>query len=319
MIVVTVIMLVLLAWSVLRSREPAYQVKSFRQWLSELSSAAGRGVDTNAAAAVRAIGPEGVPWLLDELAATDSRLKVFLMNGSRRLGLRSLPWTSAPKSDRQRLALYGFAIVGAGASNAVPVLVERLKTTASSRDAAMALSAIAGVGSLARALGPPEVGQNQTVRRMILTNLCQVMTNVDSVVRSATLDALIDFKSERRDAILLLVSLLRTTEKSVVTTLALHLKDFDPELGLVLPELLKVLKDRDPQVRIRAAMALGAYGPLARTALPALHDAADDPDAAVRDAITAAVSRIAPQARVWDPASFPPPPPLPPEQRIKLR
>ena len=79
------------------------------------------------------------------------------------------------------------------------------------------------------------------------------------------------------------------------------------EAARIVPALIEALKDKDSDVRRSAAIGLGSFGEQARDAIPALEAAQKGRDTRIREAAGVALSRI-------DPANFPAPSKLPPEQ-----
>lgn len=286
-----------LLWWVLTPHEPTYQGKGTHEWLYELSKRPGQGVDKNAVVALRAIGPNAVPILLDELEARDSRFRQLFLEKARKLGLR-LDHVKLDR-ERQRIALYGFAILGPAASNAIPVLTKRIRGRFS-KDSAQALGVIAGVGLLLRSLGPPldrsnpaEMARIGSIKGIIVTNLCHAVTNQAYVARRNAIDVLIDFEEDRSTVLACLVDIVRSETPQAANFAFDALYSLDPMSVSTVPALISMLEDPSATARIQAATVLARCGRLARSALPALEAIQNDPDLGVRSAVTRAIERIA--------------------------
>jgi hypothetical protein len=117
-----------------RNREPRYQGRTLTQWLQDYSDALGLPAkDKQAAArldasidAVRAIGPNALPFLLKNMAAKDSALERHLKS---LVGWQSLVQFHFTDHQQERyLAWHGFEILGHGATGAVSKLAGMLKS-----------------------------------------------------------------------------------------------------------------------------------------------------------------------------------------------
>jgi len=75
--VVLVALAGVIAWQALREREPVYQGKGLRVWLREYRLGLNTGASKVAADAVRHIGTNALPTLLEMLGAKDSKLKYW--------------------------------------------------------------------------------------------------------------------------------------------------------------------------------------------------------------------------------------------------
>jgi hypothetical protein len=131
-------------------REPQFESRPLRYWLRELPLTVATGFDDGlgyielnsatingvtcgasdteetsyAAKAVRELGAEVLPALLDELNRRDGRVKLFLARCARQIGY-SPHWLAIPADARREQALTAFRILGRNAQTAKPAL-ERL-------------------------------------------------------------------------------------------------------------------------------------------------------------------------------------------------
>src|ERR1044071_8506973 len=127
--VLLVAMAGVIAWPMLREREPVYQGKPFSFWLDRYcwnfgaESADGVKERKEADAAVRNIGTNGLPILLRMIKAGNSSWK----DKANEL-LRKQPLTSFQFNEDYdyRAAVQGFILLGADATPAVPTLIELL-------------------------------------------------------------------------------------------------------------------------------------------------------------------------------------------------
>jgi len=104
--------------------EPAYGGKKLSVWLDELSalnSSAQWDPETKQAKAVRAIGTNAIPWLLNEMSAKGSRMQWRL---NQLLGRQNVITYRFPNLDtRLRRAFVGFQALGPIAELATPELL----------------------------------------------------------------------------------------------------------------------------------------------------------------------------------------------------
>ena len=128
LLAVAVVVIAAAGWHLYATREPSYQGKSLSQWLEEGDS--GGCCQTNEMQevdrAVRAIGKQALPNLLQMLRVKDSWLKVNLMKLGAKQSLIRIPFTSA--DEHQSRAVIGFRALGQEAREALPELTEILQT-----------------------------------------------------------------------------------------------------------------------------------------------------------------------------------------------
>jgi HEAT repeat protein len=109
-------------WLVLRTREPAYHEKSLSVWLREAYEP-GR-VNPEIETAIRQIGTNALPRLLSLVKAKDSAFKRTLLTLLRRQSLIVIRMQS--EEERHGMAMAGFQVLGPTAKPAVPALINLL-------------------------------------------------------------------------------------------------------------------------------------------------------------------------------------------------
>ena len=107
-------------------REPVYQGKTLHYWLSAYWPGGSRPTEQNKIA-VRQIGTNAIPILLQWISARDSSIKKKMVTWISRHPW--VPFRLESEVDRNMLAASGFSILGKSqASSAVPALVEIVRT-----------------------------------------------------------------------------------------------------------------------------------------------------------------------------------------------
>lgn len=256
------------------SREPEYQGRKLTDWLRELEAAPDMASPQwrDSVAAIRAIGPNGLPTLLMMLRGTDSAWKVqavTLIQDTANVDLSE----SLAESD-QRRARIGFQVLGAAARPAIPKL------------AALAETAEPGLADRAF-LAMLEIGGAETIPPLL-----KVLTNANAPRQIMAVNYLGQFRSQARAAVPALVPLLNAGVPELRATAARALGNIGLEAPQAVPALTRTLSDPDRQVQAAAAMALGAFGTAAESALPALRELPDAPDDYGRRVIPRSIIRV---------------------------
>jgi hypothetical protein len=119
---------VLLVWRFLYSAEPVYNGRSLSAWAQQYGSNNWRGGGAPAAreaeAAIRQIGTNGIPFLLELMRVTDSGLKKKLRTIVSRSGHDPLSLKDT-SSEIRRVGAHGLAALGTNAPpSTVPALIE---------------------------------------------------------------------------------------------------------------------------------------------------------------------------------------------------
>ena len=302
-----------LIWVFLSAQsEPVYQGKPLRKWLalytpSELVLAPD---DPVANEALRHIGTNAIPTLLEMLQEKDSPLKTKWMALLQKQHFIQPP---LPAWVQNNQAVWGFQALGATASNAVPTLlrVYRRKISVSSQQ--QTLEALGAIGPPALPAGTPvlldgltnsildlranaasAIGQIHGQPEVFVPALINALKDSDYVVRLIAAEALAAYGPDSKPAIPGLVALMNDPNPYVCLAATNALKTIDPVAGM--PALINALKDSDAYVRINAARTLARYGPAAKSAAPALVALLNDPISFVRREATNVLKSIDPVA-----------------------
>ncbi|MEY2428196.1 MAG: hypothetical protein QOJ40_1081 [Verrucomicrobiota bacterium] len=278
-----------------RSPEPEYRGKKLSEWLLACGTSSNRPDEAEAPFAIRQIGTNALPWLIEWRNYQIPPWKTSLADTLER-GPLAAPYTRAiarALARRQALAsqtLIGYQILGRAAAPAVPQLRALLRDEPSSVWAMHALATIgeAGLPALIAALGDPRTAHRDNLPRCIVS------------MRRGGYDI--------SSAVPALARSLGDTDAEVATAAAGSLAmaarppRFNPSLrrptaGLdrAVPALADSAKDPRVPVRYAAVRTLGAFSDQARPAVPALIEALNDADSTVRSAATNALERIAPE------------------------
>jgi len=157
------VLLVLLAWAILSQREPVYRGKTLTDWGKQyfFSQTANRAAAEEAQFAIRQIGTNHIPFMLNLIRATDrqwaNKLRTFVpMNYDGSVMLR-------------RSGAYAIAALGTNAPAAVPRLIEIATTHPDSDGRYYAVFALRNIGPAAEAAVPFYI---------------QSLTNADPAIRN---------------------------------------------------------------------------------------------------------------------------------------
>jgi len=249
-----------IVWQVMRLREPAYAGRSLSAWLTEydrqLNSTRRRGPhapapSTDPEKAIRAIGTNAIPFLLERLRAHDSRLAARLGAVVRRLPFSIVRARTAMEIRRE--GSIGFLALGREANSAVPELAKLLDDPS---DPLIARNAIHVLRTF-----------NDEV---VIPTLVAATTNNDPQVRAAAALDLGYRRSPANGVIQCLLSRLADTDTQVRATAASALGKFPNAPATIVPSLTESLRDPNRSVQDNAAQSLGSFGEKAKGAVPAL-------------------------------------------------
>ena len=226
-----------------RSADPVYHGKTLSEWL--LFEYLGQDLEGEAEPALRQIGTNAIPLLLDLVGTTEwnkGRLAAkFKTAAGKRLPLRGIK-----AEDFRSMGLYAFQELGTNAESAVPRLAKLLRNEETCMEAAAVL---AGVGPKGFA---------------VLTNAFQDRDLVEVVVLALGSYGGGDQKAITR----LLITALKDPDPIIRGNAADRLAGKDAALAV--PALIPVLDDSEYYPRARAAMALTSFGAAAQSAAPKL-------------------------------------------------
>jgi HEAT repeat protein len=250
--------------------EPVYQGKTLGAWLDDRRATPEGPVllTDEAAAAVRAIGPQAIPTLLAWIRTPDWSVGQHATLVMGRLGV---PARGLTNQDKRMRAMYGFRALGPAARPAFPDLVDIALHSPDEWqriDAGNALteSDADTMRLLAGGLQSPD----REVRLRAVSALSGLRIAPDEVGLPALEGALNDPDTRVRAAAAQGIALIHQQLKAYAACLA----------------------HRDPEVRAAAARLVGGYRTRAREFLPALEAAAGDANPGVRDAVSAAIQQI---------------------------
>jgi hypothetical protein len=233
-----------LAWQVLRPREPVYKGKSLSYWLGKACVFLDGEWDGEAEDAVRQIGTNAIPTLLQMLRAKDSALTGKLLDLAEKQPFLTIRHTSAYQRNAQ--AARAFLILEASAKEAVPALIEIYDQNISEMSQLNTASALGSIGPAAKSAVP---------------SLLRGMNSPDEDVRSLSIQALGEIHAEPALVVPVLVKSLQDTKSGIKCDAAEALGEFGAEAKVVAPVLLQLLTDPDSSVRDAATNALKVIDP----------------------------------------------------------
>lgn len=236
-----------IVWQELQPPEPVYQGKRLSGWMkARVTSGFTAEAQKQARAAVRQAGTNAIPTLLRMLRATDSGLKLKLMDLAQKQHIIKLQFTHA--EDWNNAAVLGFSALGTNAQNAVTALIE-----IGNQDIAQItqLHAIFALGCL----GP-------SAEEAVPSLLCWT-TNADHGVRSVAIAVLGEIHAAPDRVVPVLISALHDQDFGVRVNALETLGQFGPDAKIAVPALVEVFNGPDAQVRGLANAALQKIDPVA--------------------------------------------------------
>ncbi|MDB6016392.1 MAG: repeat protein [Pedosphaera sp.] len=268
-----------------RPRGPMYQGRSLRSWLAQLDDGQHdnglmweswtevirrRTAKQNAAAeAIRQMGTNSLPYLVQALTSRDSDQKIKIM-----LLLKKQSWIKVDIStaeEMRRPAALALDILGPAAEPYVPQLTDALwdKTSVmggghTSKAAAIALGAV----------GP----EGWAVLRESLTR-----SNFSTIYGTWALGSRRVTEPGAVEALLAVVTNNINANGSEKALAAWSLGEIGQESERVVPVLIAALQSPDNDLRWSAADSLGKFGTNAQSSVPALVKALQDPNASVHN------------------------------------
>jgi len=243
-----------IAWQVLRQREPVYQGKRLSVWLvqygtNRFPTLRDGELGPQAETAIRHIGTNAIPIYLSIITTRESAFKLRVMalipNGwLARLRVRSMV-------DYRLLGAYGLIALGADAKSAIPTLIGLLNDTNPD------VRYIAGF--TLESLGP-EAGDD------LLPSVEKCLEGADAIVQSQAIRILAQIRQRADVAIPILVEILAKPQNQQHSgTLRLDaifaLAQFGPQAQPAVPKLVELLSDTNWLIRSTATNALRAIDP----------------------------------------------------------
>ena len=229
----------LVAWPILREREPSYQGKPLSSWLENDDGSL--EAEQNAQRAVEKAGTNSIPTLLTMLRQSDSPLKRRVMDLSQRQR-----FIKVHAEMRNSGAWVGFSTLGSNAAGATPSLMEIYGLEACEASQRYVVRSLAAIGPAANAAIPV---------------LLRATTNSDFIVRAESLYALVRLHTEDDVAVPALTKALHDPNGSVRFVACGSLSQLGEGAKHAVPVLVETLGDPVRDVQHRAADALRAIDP----------------------------------------------------------
>jgi hypothetical protein len=208
-------------------REPVYQGKPLSLWLRTYgpSSRFGRGSHpwNEADAAVRCMGTNTIPYLLQMLRASDSRWKLRVASWAQRQHIIRVRFT--PASARNVEASRAFIALGQTARSAVPELMKIYAERRSIASQVAVEEALTWIGPSAKPALPL---------------LLAAATNANATVRASALWALGALHAEPQRCVPVLIRGLGDSNEWTALSAAHSLGQFGPEAQSAIPSLVAV-------------------------------------------------------------------------------
>ena len=238
----------------LLAAEPAYSDKALSEWLFELglSSSVYESIyhpqpgEPAPAEAIRQIGSNAIPMLLDILGATAQNRERVLGRLKSKAIRDKFHNKNVPLDDLQDTAVQGFGVLGTNAVSAVPKISKLLRQTETAYAAAAALTELGPEGFAALTNG---MSDKDLAGVVVWTVGHKGGGDVQTLTR-------------------LLMGTLKSPDWSTRGNAAMFLGGKDATLAV--PVLITMLDDSAYYPRERAAIALSSYGPAAEAAVPKL-------------------------------------------------
>ncbi len=226
--------------------QPVYEGRSLDAWLNEYDStvlfAGGGATEEHANRAIRQIGTNAIPFLLDMLRRRDSGAKLTLIRFLHRHGV-GIKFTLA--SDYNIKAEHGFEVLGAEARAAVPALIAILEEDVSPTSQVCAAQALGQIGEAASNAIPA---------------LVRCATNANASGRSGAIIALGDFPTRAEVTVPALVRCLGDTNESIRVFAVYGLSKLGPQARPAIPVLRQLLNNPDPKMQGWVSNALQKIG-----------------------------------------------------------
>jgi HEAT repeat protein len=239
-----------IAWQVLRLREPVYQGKTLNAWLQEYVAADNQFPVTEEKAAslrragdgIRRIGTNALPFLVQMARAKDSPFKRFITAAARNQSLIRVHLRT--DKEIRDLAVVGFYALGPIGKDAVPVLVELLN----------------GQDRDVRLIGADCLGNIGPDAKVAVPALLSFLNNTSRDVRFATT---VNLGRIHMDAALVVPILITNLTKSnAILPITINvLGKFEQEAKPATFALLQFLNHENEYVRVEATNALKKIDP----------------------------------------------------------
>jgi HEAT repeat protein len=259
---------VILVRQALRGREPEFEGKPLTHWLQLYRGhEANPGLAEAASKAVRSIGTNAVPALLEMLRDTESPAASKLR--ALAIKLRLADAYSTPAEERNHLGYCGFKILGPAARSAVPALIGIFQANFSFWSQMTAAHSLAAVGPTPQALHA----------------LFQATTNSVAGFRLSAIAALDEIPVPAADVLPALEAGVGDPDYQVSALAISALAHRGPDAAQAVPALVQATSTNASwRLRRAACAALGKIRSLPEQSVPALKAALSDPSPDVRNA-----------------------------------
>ena len=261
-------------WRVLTPREPAYQGQRLNEWADHFSPGNSHEAWLQGTLALRGMGTNALPFLVQMLDASDSRFQLKFMEWIQ--SQRLIKVRLRPAHVRRASARNALASLGGAAKPAVPLLVQM----AGARDKDVRVRA--GALNVLMRLGREA---NEAVPGLI--EVLQAKAD-DMEIKSGVCGVLAAIGPEARPAVPALIAALKEKGPGRMIVNGIWAG------GNEMPEADSVTAA--VSLFAPAAGALGRIGPGAKEAVPALLQALDNEDREIRESARKALKRIDPTA-----------------------
>jgi len=223
------------------ANEPEYNGKPLSEWLLKYAAR-----EDSSEEAIRQIGTNAIPTLLDLLSATDSNKRRIVSKLKSPAFRQEFSSKQVPAENVRTLAVDAFKLLGTNADPAIPQIVNLLHKDECCQQAAFTLAGIGpqGFAALTNAANDPDL-----MGLVVLAITGMKVSDVQLVTQ-------------------LLVSALGSTNYIIQGNAAYALAGKDATLAV--PALMPLLDESEYYPRFNAAFALGSFGPAAKCAVPKL-------------------------------------------------
>ena len=268
-----------------REREPYYRGKSLSQWINVyLSSYGGSPEENEAEEAVRAIGTNGIPFLIRCIGYETPPWKRqfhWMVNGT--IGHIKPSWIlTDDMKDKQMYAVMAFVILESSAEPAVPALNEILNT-GGEFSSFLATKALGSIGKPAL----------EALLAALQSDREPVAIQASSVIG--------ELGTNGWPAVPILLNQLDDQRKAIRIRAVVALGELRHQPEIVVPALTNFF-GRWPEAHYCTLEALGQFGTNATSALPTIIATLSNQNGGARDAATNALREIAPEMLTNAPA-----------------
>ena len=251
-------------------REPEYHGRKLTRWLDDLDDHSPIK-QTNAIVAIRQMGTNAVPFLVQMLRARDSRFRTRCIDLLERQHWIDFHFHYAYQ--KHSIAFLALAYLGPDAKAAIPDVAGSLKT---GQDGLMAPLVLSRIG------------------RPAVPALEDALTSSNVYARQGAIDGLARLADP--SSIPNLLAALKDPNWLIRFSTAMALRRFSDQASVVVPALTNSLDDPDYRVQVEAARTLGSFGADARPAFRKLLQMVRSTNSQVSESAANALKDIDPEA-----------------------